>query len=100
MAKRIPVQTVIVHRDGKRVSPPIGQPFDFTADEIKSLTERNPDAIRKVNDESKLAPDQHDDEDDLDARQEAEAAAADKAEKAAAKKAAKTGGDKTDDDDL
>lgn len=93
MAKRVPVQTIIVYRDGKRVAPPIGKPYDFTADEIKSINDRNPDASRKVTDESKPA----EDGDDETALQEAEAAAADKAAKAAA---AKKGTKPSVDDDL
>lgn len=98
MAKRIPVQTVIVVRDGKRVSPPIGKPFDFTKEELSNINDRNPDAIRKLTDESVQQNDGDDGDDDLDARQEAEAAAAEKAAQAA-----KTGGkgaNKSDDDDL
>lgn len=37
MPKRIPVETVVVVRDGKRVSPPIGQPFNFTTEEIEQI---------------------------------------------------------------
>jgi len=37
MPKRIPLSTIVVHRDGKRVEPPIGQAFDFTADEVEEI---------------------------------------------------------------
>lgn len=37
MAKRIPVETITVLRDGKRVTPQIGVPFEFTAAEIHEI---------------------------------------------------------------
>lgn len=42
---RVPQQTVVVHRDGKQVVPPIGQPFDFTAEELSDIERMNPDAV-------------------------------------------------------
>ena len=52
MAKRTPLQSVIVHRpnpdDPKkpiRVIPEIGKPFEFTADEIKQIEKANPSAL-------------------------------------------------------
>lgn len=47
MAKRTPLQSVIVIRDGKRVIPPIGKPFDFSADEIKQLDQASPGLLSK-----------------------------------------------------
>lgn len=48
MPKRIPVQTIVMHRDGKRVIPPIGQAFDFTVDELEQIIKTNPKAVRKL----------------------------------------------------
>lgn len=44
----VPVQTVVVHRDGKSVTPPIGQPFEFTADEAAQIKAMNPGAVTDV----------------------------------------------------
>lgn len=46
MPKRIPVQTVIVNRDGKQIAAPIGKPFDFTNEELADIKAVNPDAVR------------------------------------------------------
>lgn len=43
--KRVPLQSVVVMRDGQSVVPPIGQVFEFTADEVAQLERMNPDAI-------------------------------------------------------
>lgn len=43
--KRTPLQSICVQRDGASVVPPIGIPFDFTADEVKQIEAMNPDAI-------------------------------------------------------
>lgn len=42
---RVPVQSVRVIRDGKSVEPTIGEPFDFTEDEVAGIEKANPDAI-------------------------------------------------------
>lgn len=47
MPKRVPVQTVILHRDGKQFAPPLGKAFDFTAEELADINAVNPDAVRK-----------------------------------------------------
>lgn len=53
MPIRIPVHTVVLTRvvkeGGKpqRVVPPIGKPFEFTSDEIKSISLANKNALRK-----------------------------------------------------
>lgn len=47
MPKRVPVQTIILHRDGKQFSPEIGKAFDFTADELADIVSVNPEAVRK-----------------------------------------------------
>ncbi len=46
--KRVPLQSITVVRDKTPVVPPIGQPFDFTEDEIDQITKMNPDAIGEV----------------------------------------------------
>ena len=45
MPKRTPKQTVVVMRDGKSVTPPIGEPFEFTKEEVEQIEAMNPDAI-------------------------------------------------------
>ena len=42
---RVPMQTVVVQRDGKMMSPPIGTPFQFSKDEIEQIDRMNPDAL-------------------------------------------------------
>lgn len=46
MAKRVPLQTIIVYRDGKQCVPRIGDPFDFTKEEIEQIKSVAPDALR------------------------------------------------------
>lgn len=48
MPTRIPVQTVIVHRDGKNIAAPIGKPFSFTDTELSDINKVNPGAVRHV----------------------------------------------------
>lgn len=45
---RVPLKSVIVVREGQRVSPPLGKSFPFTAAEVKALEENNPTAIREA----------------------------------------------------
>lgn len=45
MPQRTPMQSVIVTRDKKRVTPEIGKPFEFTAHEIAEIDAMNPDAL-------------------------------------------------------
>jgi hypothetical protein len=52
---RVALKSVIVVREGKRVSPPIGKSFPFTEDEITALEESNPTAIRKAVNEDQEA---------------------------------------------
>lgn len=52
MPEKIVTHGVIVVRDGERVEPPIGKPFDFTDAELKDLAKDNPVPIRDVRDES------------------------------------------------
>lgn len=83
MPKRVPVQTIVVTRDGKRVTPKIGDAFDFTAEELDDINRVNPDAVRKVVIEDKLLEKEFT-QDEKDAAAKAEADA-----KEAAKNAAK-----------
>ena len=48
---RVALKSVIVVRDGKRVSPPIGKSFPFTAEEVEELEKSNPTAIREAKNE-------------------------------------------------
>lgn len=48
MPIRIPTNTIVVTREGKRVTPKIGEPFEFTAEEIKEIGAVSKDALRKV----------------------------------------------------
>lgn len=64
MPQRIPVNKIIVHRDGKRFAPPLGKPFDFTAAELEDIKAVNPGAVRKVINESADAKDAKDAKDD------------------------------------
>lgn len=45
MPKRKVLQTVILHRTTGRVTPSIGDIFDFTADEVETLNRLNPNAL-------------------------------------------------------
>jgi hypothetical protein len=56
MPKRIPLQTIILVRDGKRVVPEIGKAFDFTSDELASIKEVSPDAVRAPVNETPSEP--------------------------------------------
>ena len=112
MPIRIPVQTVIVHRDGKNKAAPIGKPFTFTDQELADIKAVNPRAIRlPLNEVSDTAIDAQDAlakaEAAKAAQAEAEAAAVrDALAKAEAAKAAGKGGkggksdDKSDDEAL
>lgn len=44
-ALRTPLQSVVVFRNEKPVVPPIGQPFEFTAEEVAQIEASNPAAI-------------------------------------------------------
>jgi len=43
----VPVESVVVVRGGKRVTPLLNKPFDFTDSEVRSLREQRPEAIRE-----------------------------------------------------
>ena len=51
MPKLVPTVSVVVIRDDKRTHPEIGKKFDFTAEEVKSINESHPGALRKPNNE-------------------------------------------------
>ena len=44
----VPVQTVVVFRDGKQIAPALGQPFEFTAEEAEQIKAMNPAAVSDV----------------------------------------------------
>lgn len=46
MVEKVPVQTIILSREGKRVVPEIGKPFKFTQEELKQLKADAPDSFR------------------------------------------------------
>lgn len=45
MPNRVPLQSVVVQRDGQAVTPPIGAVFNFTAEEVADIERSNPAAI-------------------------------------------------------
>jgi hypothetical protein len=45
MPNRVPLQSVVVQRDGKNVVPPIGAVFEFTDKEVAEIEGSNPDAL-------------------------------------------------------
>ena len=48
MPIRVPMQSVAVVRDKARVDPKIGEPFEFTQDEIDHINAVNPDALSNL----------------------------------------------------
>lgn len=52
MPTRIPTSTVILRRNNQTIIPKIGQPFDFTKDELDSIMQSNKNAVRKPVNES------------------------------------------------
>jgi hypothetical protein len=48
MVMRVPLQSIMVQRDGKMVRPPIGKSFKFTDEEMADITRMNPKALGKV----------------------------------------------------
>lgn len=55
MPIRIPTKTVILQRNGKNFSPPVGKPFQFTAEELKEIDALNKTVLRKpINEEADL----------------------------------------------
>ena len=47
LISRVPVQSVVVVRNGKFETPELGKPFNFTQLEIDDIEASNPGAIRK-----------------------------------------------------
>lgn len=52
------VQTVALWREGKRVIPEVGKPFDFTKAELDQITGLNPDAVVKIDNGATSGSDQ------------------------------------------
>lgn len=48
MPIRVPYQTVRVRREDKNIIPPIGVPFDFTAEEIEAIDKASDQALRRA----------------------------------------------------
>lgn len=46
MVSKVPHHSVTVHRDGKNFTPPVGVPFDFTAEEIAEVEAHSEVALR------------------------------------------------------
>lgn len=70
MPKRVPNASIVVIRDGKRVTPPLGKAYDFTKAEIESITRVSPGALRKPVNESSDADDEGTRSDDSQAGKE------------------------------
>jgi len=47
MATRVPLQAVVVLRDGKFVTTPLNEPFEFTDGELEDIAKLNPNAVRE-----------------------------------------------------
>ncbi len=43
--KRVPLQSITVIRKNQACVPPIGEPFDFTDEEVAQIETMNPDAL-------------------------------------------------------
>lgn len=52
----IPMQSVVVMRGGKPVTPELNKLFDFTESEVADIKQLNPEAVREPVDESSKAP--------------------------------------------
>jgi hypothetical protein len=48
MVMRVPLQSIMVQRDGKMMRPPIGKSFKFNDDELADIMRMNPKALGKV----------------------------------------------------
>lgn len=46
MAIRIPLQSIVIQRDGKNVIPEVGKAFDFTEQELRDIAAVAPNAVR------------------------------------------------------
>lgn len=53
---RIANGRVVLHRKGVKIIINAGEKFDFTQEELDSIEEVNKDAVRKLLDETELAP--------------------------------------------
>ncbi len=52
---RVALKSVIIVRDGRRVSPPLGKSFPFTEEEVEAIEKTNPTAIREAVNEDEAA---------------------------------------------
>lgn len=59
MQNFVPIESVVVVRDGKRKTPKLGVSFPFTDAEITHLQENRPEAIRKPTNETGSAEPDH-----------------------------------------
>ena len=70
MVMRVPLQSIIVQREGKMVRPPIGKSFKFSDEEMADIMRMNPKALGKV---ETVEIDDNADKKAADAKAEAEA---------------------------
>lgn len=52
---KVVLKSVMIARDGKRISPPIGKAFPFTEDEVAEIEKVNPTALRDAVNEDDVA---------------------------------------------
>lgn len=92
MPKRVPTQGILVQRNGKNFRPPIGQPFDFTPEELEDIKKANPHAVTTISTVDLNASEEQRLASDAEARAKADAEAHAAAEKKAKDEAAKARG--------
>lgn len=104
MPKRKVAQTVVVFREGSRITPAIGTIFDFTQDEVNQITSLSPEALTRpvieVDVENLAAQEKAKAEAEAAAKAEADAAAAAEAAKAKAEAGKGKGKNKSDEDEV
>lgn len=93
MPERITLASIVVIRDGNRVRPKLNEPFNYTKEEITSILEGHPAALRMPINESKAKADEPEDQAD-------EPETEDKVEKPAKAPAKAASKPAKDDDDL
>lgn len=52
---KVVLKSVMIARDGKRISPPLNKAFPFTGDEVEAITKANPTALRPAVNEDSVA---------------------------------------------
>lgn len=110
---RVPLQSVVVSRNNRAFTPPIGEPFEFTREEVEQISQMAPTALSReatidldagAKAERQAELDRQKKEDEAEEARQAEEAKQAAEKKAAAEKAAaekKAGGKaKTEKDDL